>query len=259
MFVHLQAVLLLVVDCGMLENLRDATARAEEDGSFRRCGLVLLVNIRTLNSSDRLTQLNLSLRSLWSSTTVMIKPWTGGIERAEDGTFPTSSIPYIADRIGQGIRRLPKRLRTQVRLLCIHKSGKVVSHGPPAPPSPNKQLILSTEVDSGRGGHSTGGHRPVATWPGQDGPPEETAVRGEEREDPKGRCPGQGTLQGVPQARQIPWRTWWRLWRTRQFKPWRTWAYHHQFWHSLPQVVMNGPFQINFFSPLVKIKFCCFC
>ena len=120
-------------------------------------------------------------------------------------------------------------------------------------------LMLSTEVDSRRGGHSTGGLRPVATWPGQDGPPEETAVRGEEREDPKGRCPGQGTLQGVPQARQIPWRTWWRLWRTRQFKPWRTWAYHHQFWHSLPQVVMNGPFQINFFSPLVKIKFCCFC
>ena len=39
-------------------------------------------------------------------------------------------------------------LRTQVRLLCMHKSGKVVSNGPPAPPSPNKQLMLSTEVDS---------------------------------------------------------------------------------------------------------------
>ena len=62
--------------------------------------------------------------------------------------FPTSSIPYIADRIGQGIRRLPKLLRTQVRLLCMYTSGKVVSNGPPAPPSPNKQLMLSTEVDS---------------------------------------------------------------------------------------------------------------
>ena len=39
-------------------------------------------------------------------------------------------------------------LRTQVRLLCMHKSGKVVSNGPPAPPSPNKQLMLSTEVDT---------------------------------------------------------------------------------------------------------------
>ena len=63
---------------------RDAAARALEDGSFQRCGLVLLVDTRTLNSRDRLTQLNLSLRSLWSSTTVVIKPWSGGIERAED-------------------------------------------------------------------------------------------------------------------------------------------------------------------------------
>ena len=62
--------------------------------------------------------------------------------------FPTSSIPHIADRISQGIRRLPKLLRTQVRLLCMHKSSKVVSNGPPSPPSPNKQLIISTEVDT---------------------------------------------------------------------------------------------------------------
>ena len=91
---------------------------------------------------------NLSLRSLWSSTMVVIKPWSGGIERAEDGMFPTSSIPHISDRFCQGIRRLPKLLRTQVRLLCMHKSGKVVSNGPPAPATPNKQLMLSMEVDS---------------------------------------------------------------------------------------------------------------
>ena len=37
-FVNLQAGSLLVVDCGILENLRDAAARAVEDGSFRRDG-----------------------------------------------------------------------------------------------------------------------------------------------------------------------------------------------------------------------------
>ena len=139
MFNKLQGGSLLVVDCVMLENLRDATARAVQDGSFRRCGLVLHVNTKTLDSNEKLTQLNLSLRSLWSSTMVVIKPLSGGIKRAEDRMFPTSSILHIADRISKGVRRLPKLLRTQVRLLCMHKSGKVVSNGPPAQPSPNKQ------------------------------------------------------------------------------------------------------------------------
>ena len=62
--------------------------------------------------------------------------------------FQTSSIPHNAHRISQGIRRLPKLMRTQVCLLCMHKSGKVVSYRPPAPSSPNKQLMFSTEVDS---------------------------------------------------------------------------------------------------------------
>ena len=39
-------------------------------------------------------------------------------------------------------------MTTQVRLMCLHKSGKVVANGPSAPPSPNKELMLSTEVDS---------------------------------------------------------------------------------------------------------------
>ena len=81
-----------------------------------------------------------------ASTTVVIKPWTGGIPRTDDGKFVTASIPQIADRIGQGLRRLPKLLRIQVRLLSMHKSGRVVSNGPSAPPSPCKELMLSTEV-----------------------------------------------------------------------------------------------------------------
>ena len=100
MFINLQAGSLLVVNCVMLENLRDATARAVQDGSFRWCGRVLLVDMKTMDSSNKLTQLNLSLRSLWSSTMVVIKPCNGGIKRAEDGMFPTSSIPHIADQPG---------------------------------------------------------------------------------------------------------------------------------------------------------------
>ena len=99
-----------------------------------------------LDSSDMLTQMNLSLRCLWASTTVVIKPWTGGIARTDDGKFVTASIPQIADRIGQGLRTLPKLLRIQVRLLSMHKSGRVVSNGPSAPSSPSKELMLSTEV-----------------------------------------------------------------------------------------------------------------
>ena len=101
MFFNLQAGSLLLVDCIMLENLQDATARAVQDGSFKWCGLVRLVNMKTLDSSNKLTQMNLSLRSLWSSTMVVIKPWNGGIERAEDGMFPTSSkAPKVAENPG---------------------------------------------------------------------------------------------------------------------------------------------------------------
>ena len=86
MFFTLLAGSLLVADCRLLENLWDATVRAVQDGSFKRCGLVLLVDAKTLDSSDRLTQMNLSLRPLWSSPMVVLKPWTGrngGIARAE--------------------------------------------------------------------------------------------------------------------------------------------------------------------------------
>ena len=62
------------------------------------------------------------------------------------GKFVTASIPHIADRIGQGLRRLPKLMKIQVWLLSMHKRGRVVSNGPSTPPSPSKELMLSTEV-----------------------------------------------------------------------------------------------------------------
>ena len=110
MFHDLQAGSLLIADCRLIDNLRDVTIRAVQDGFFKRTGLVLLVDKQTLDSSDRLTQVNLYLRSLWSSTTMVMKPWTdktGGIARAQDGTFPTSLIPHIADMIAQGASKLP--------------------------------------------------------------------------------------------------------------------------------------------------------
>ena len=120
----------------------NATICAVQQGVFKRTGLVLLVDVQTLDSSNRLTQVNLCLRSLWSSTTVVLKPWTdktGGI---------ASLIPHISNMIAHGASKLPKLMTTQVCLMCLHKSGKVFANGPPAPPSPNEELMLSTEVDS---------------------------------------------------------------------------------------------------------------
>ena len=139
MFLNLQAGSLLVAYCRLLENLQDATVRVIHEGSFKRIGLVLIVNTKTLDSSDRLTHVNLSLWSLWSSTTVVLKLWTGktgGIARAEDGMFPTSSIPHIEDMISHGASKLPKLMTTHVCLMCLHKSGRVVANGPPAPIQP---------------------------------------------------------------------------------------------------------------------------
>ena len=56
------------------DNLRDVMIRAVQDGVFKRNGLILLMDAQTLDSSDRLTQVNLCLRSLWSSTTMALKP-----------------------------------------------------------------------------------------------------------------------------------------------------------------------------------------
>ena len=146
MFHNIDKGSLLIVNNYLLETLRDAVARAVDDGSFRRCGIVLLVGEDVLGSDDALMEMNLRLRSLWVSTTVVIKPWTGRIPRTEDGKFATAAIPQIAERIDQGLRRLPKLLRINVKLLSVHKSGRTVSNGPSAPPSPSRELIVSSEV-----------------------------------------------------------------------------------------------------------------
>ena len=45
------------------------------------------------------------------------------------------------------VGKLPKLLESQTCLMCLHKSGKVVANGPRAPPTPNQELMISTEVD----------------------------------------------------------------------------------------------------------------
>ena len=67
-----------------------------------------LVDEEVLGCDDALTELNLRLRSLWASTSILLKPWNGGIPRTKDGKFTTANIPQIAARIDQGFRRLPK-------------------------------------------------------------------------------------------------------------------------------------------------------
>ena len=74
MFLDLQAGSLLVADCRLVDNLRAATIRAVQDGVFKRTGLILLMDAQTLDSRDRLTQVNMCLRSLWSLTTMVLKP-----------------------------------------------------------------------------------------------------------------------------------------------------------------------------------------
>ena len=73
----IQAGALLVVDCRMIANLRDRSVRAVTACTYKRTGLLLLIDQETLDSSEWLVQLNLCLRSMWASTTVVLKPWTG--------------------------------------------------------------------------------------------------------------------------------------------------------------------------------------
>ena len=105
MFQHIDEGSLIIVDNILLETLRDAVAHAIDNGSFRRCGVVLLVDEEVLSSENLLMELNLRLRSLWASTTTLLKPWSGGIPRTKDGKFATAAIPQIAERIDQSFFR----------------------------------------------------------------------------------------------------------------------------------------------------------
>ena len=84
------------------------------------------------------------------SVAVVLKPWTErtGIIRTQDGSIPTASMPVVADMISTTAGKLPKLLGSQIRLVCLQGSGKVVANVPRAPPTPNQEVMMSTEVDS---------------------------------------------------------------------------------------------------------------
>ena len=64
---------LLVVDCRLIDNLRDETVREVQACTYKR---MLLVDKETLDSSAQLVELNLCLQSLWALTTIVLKRWT---------------------------------------------------------------------------------------------------------------------------------------------------------------------------------------
>ena len=94
----------------------------------------MLVNKDTLESSDRLVEMNLCLRSLWEAKSVVLEPWTdrAGINRTQDGSIPTASIPVVADEMSVAACKLAKLLLFSNRLICLLWSGKPVANGPRA-------------------------------------------------------------------------------------------------------------------------------
>jgi hypothetical protein len=129
-----------------LEQLQLAITRAVEDGSFHRFGVVLIVDEETLNSEKLLKGLNMRMRSIWASSTGMIKPWNGGLPRDRDGNFLTAAVGDIATRITQALKHLPGLLKNPtVKLACMHKSGRTIHNGPRLPTSPSMSLMVSTE------------------------------------------------------------------------------------------------------------------
>ena len=132
---------LIVCDNVILEALQYTVTRAVEDGTFHRCGVVLIIDKEALSSDALLTELNMRLRSLWASTTVLLKPWNGSLARDKDRRRE------IAARIDQGLKKLPALLRNPaVKLLCMHRSSRTVHNGPKAPVEPSMALMTSTEV-----------------------------------------------------------------------------------------------------------------
>ena len=87
----------------------------------------------------------MSLRMIWAYRAVIIKPWTSRtkVERRNDGTLLTETIPGIAEEINVAANKMEKLLR----YLAIHASEGVVMQDPPQP-STNANIVTSKEVDT---------------------------------------------------------------------------------------------------------------
>ena len=238
--------LLLVCDNNLLEQLQLTVTRAVEDGSFHRCGVVLIVDEETLNSEELLRSLNMRMRLLWASTTVLIKPWNGGLPRGRDGHFFTDAVGDIAARIDQALKRLPGLFKNPaIKLLCMHKSGRMIHNGPKAPLSPSMSLMALRE-----------GHERVANGSGRHGPLEpddHPAEEGEAAQQPAeaDQFTRQGRLQREEaRARRFPRRIQ-RPWRTRWLQRIQPRPDDRPEWDTLPHLVVYPDSPSMLMSPQI--------
>ena len=77
---------LIICDNTLLETLQLTVTSAH------RCSVVLIIDEDTLSSDVLLKDLNMRMRSLWASTSVLLKPWSGGPPRFKDGI--SSPLPF---------------------------------------------------------------------------------------------------------------------------------------------------------------------
>ena len=131
---------LIICDNTLLEKLQLTITKAVEDGTFHRCSVVLIIHEDTLSSDVLLKDLNMRMRSLWASTSVLLKPWNGGLPRYKDGHFLTTAVGDIAAMIDQALKQLPALLRNPA---VKHRSGRTIHNSPKAPLTPTMSLMTS--------------------------------------------------------------------------------------------------------------------
>ena len=83
---------LLICDNQLFEQLQLTITRAVDDGSFHRCGLILVIDEETLSSEQLLRSFNIRMRSVWASSTIILKPWNGGLPRGADGPLHQADV-----------------------------------------------------------------------------------------------------------------------------------------------------------------------
>ena len=85
----------------------------------------MILDASTLASKERLLKVNMRLPTMWACTAVIIKPWTyrTKVDRRDDGTVPTSTIPGIAEEIKVAASKMEKLLKSPNTFLAIHATG----------------------------------------------------------------------------------------------------------------------------------------
>ena len=126
---------LVIVDWRTEDQLSDATIRAVQSGAFKRIRVLMFLNVSTLVSKERLLTVNMCLCTMWSCMAVIVKPCTAriNVDRKEDNSVPTSTIPGIAEELNAATSKIEKLLKLPNKLLAIHWTRGVVTQGPLQP------------------------------------------------------------------------------------------------------------------------------